>query len=98
MEHLLVEWERTLPLHMGLRSSQEIPSEGDDPDRRERFRVILTLRYHNVRILIYLFMLVRFLDICGKLGPDDAELGLSQQIGGNSVQICVQSAWKLSRS
>jgi len=87
-------WERALPENMGLRNSGDFPFQGDDADL-ERYRVIITLRYHNIRILIHRLVVVRFLDTCGKFDPADQELALLQQIGSNSVQICVRSSLEI---
>lgn len=93
MEQHLVDWQHTLPPSLGLRSSQDIPLE--DPSPNESFRVILTLRYHNLRILLHRTMLVRFLNT---LGGDDIyreEAPLLQQVGINSLQICVESSLEI---
>lgn len=95
MEHQLVEWERALPKDMGLRNSRDIPSESGDANQLERYRVIITLRYHNLRILIHRLVVVKFLDACGRTDRDEQELALLQQIGLNSVQICVQSSLEI---
>ncbi|KAF2801274.1 uncharacterized protein BDZ99DRAFT_456469 [Mytilinidion resinicola] len=92
MEQQLMAWERSLPANMALRKSQEISSEEDDT---ERYRIILTLRYHNLRILIHRLVVVRFLDTCGKADRDEQELALLRQIGSNSVQICVHSSLEI---
>ncbi|KAF2501403.1 hypothetical protein BU16DRAFT_450555 [Lophium mytilinum] len=92
MEQQLMEWERSLPANMALRKSQEILSEEDDT---ERYRIILTLRYHNLRILIHRLVVVRFLDTCGKADRDEQELALLRQIGLNSVQICAHSSLEI---
>lgn len=95
MEQQLAEWVRTLPANMSLRDSREIPSEGHDADLVERYRIIITLRYHNLRVLIHRLVVGRFLDICGKVERDEQELALLQQIGSNSVQICVKSSLEI---
>jgi hypothetical protein len=95
MENLLAQWVRTLPANMGLRNSREIPLEGHDAEILEQYKIILTLRYHNLRILVHRLVLVRFLDICGKVDRDEQDLTLLQQIGSNSIQICVQSSMEI---
>lgn len=89
LEHQLMEWERYQSATLSLRKSQEVPLQGDE---NERYRIILTLRYHNLRILIHRLIVVRFIETCGKTDNDEQELALLQQIGSNSVQICVQSS------
>ncbi len=95
MEQQLVDWKRLLPPNMDLIRSQDLSSEGEEPAESERFRIILTLRYHNLRILIHRLIVVKFLDMSGKNTTDDQQLALLQQIGSNSVQICVQSATEI---
>ena len=95
MELQLAEWERTLPPNLTIRLSSEIPSESQDPYLLERFRVILTLRYHNIRILIHRVILVRFLDLLGNLNNGNQDLAMLQQIGSNSVKNCVQSSMEI---
>lgn len=95
MEHHLAEWERALPRGVGLRKSEDIPFRMDDTYQLERYRVIITLRYHNLRILIHRLVVVKFLDACGRTDRDEQELVLLQQIGLNSVQICVKSSLEI---
>jgi len=95
MEHQLVEWKSKLPPQMELVQSEGILSANDDVSPSERYRIILTLRYHNLRILIHRLILVKFLDLSGKATADDQQLILLQQIGSNSVKICVQSATEI---
>lgn len=94
MEHQLLEWECTLPAHLSLRQSQDIPPE-EKADECERFRVLLTLRYHNLRILIHRPVLVKFLEIAGSSTADAQEIMILQQMGSNSVQRCVQSSMEI---
>jgi len=80
---------------MGLRHSKDIPTNVEDPSRLERFKIILTLRYHNTRILLHRPILVKFLDILGKPTVDKQELSLLQQIGSNSLKNCVESSMEI---
>jgi hypothetical protein len=57
-----------------------------------RFRVILTLRFNNIRILAHRPILVKFLDVIGGSESDTQELSILMQVGMDSVQTCVQSA------
>jgi hypothetical protein len=90
MEQQLMDWERELPPSLCLRKPQDIPVDSSDPS--EKFRIILTLRYLNLRILLHRSMLERFLDIIGLDDTNPTELALLQQIGANSVDICVRSS------
>ncbi len=101
MEQLLVDWKRRLPSSLTIRHSSDVLTVSSplDPVQSslERFPIILTLRYHNLRVLLHRPVLVKFLDITGRsaLGLDTQELNLLQQIGSNSVQICVQSSMEI---
>lgn len=101
MEQLLIEWKRQLPSSLTLRQSIDFlaVSSPHDPiiSSLERFPVILTLRYHNLRVLLHRPVMVKFLDITGTtgVGLDTQELSLLQQIGSNSIQICVQSSMEI---
>lgn len=95
MEHQLVEWENSLPINMGLRKSHDIPGDDEEADPAERFRLIITLRYHNLRILVHRLVVVRYLDTCGKADNNPQEVATLQQIGANSIQICIQSAMEI---
>ncbi len=92
-EQQLLDWEKSLPASLFLKKSQDIPAK--DSDASEKFRVILTLRYHNLRILLHRSMLVRFLDVIGEKDFTNPELAMLQQIGANSVHICVQSSMEI---
>ncbi|RFU33837.1 hypothetical protein B7463_g2510, partial [Scytalidium lignicola] len=99
MEQLLVDWERQLPPTLALRQAIDIQPfpEITDPLSKlsERLRIILTLRHHNLRVLLHRPILVNFLDLTGDdamEAEDTQNVTLLQQIGSNSVQICVQSS------
>ncbi|RDL35800.1 uncharacterized protein BP5553_06412 [Venustampulla echinocandica] len=92
LERDLVEWERSVPGTLGLKTLQDIQSIHEDPDLQEKCGVILTLRYQNLRILAHRPILVRFLQICGDANRNDRELALLQQIGSPSIEVCIQSS------
>jgi hypothetical protein len=94
MEGLLVEWKNALPSNLELRQSKDLKT-GEDADPTDRFRTILTLRYQNLRILIHRIILVKFLDLAGTAVTDNQQLILLQQMGSNSVHICVQASTEI---
>ncbi|EEU34766.1 uncharacterized protein NECHADRAFT_44681, partial [Fusarium vanettenii 77-13-4] len=50
----LTEWQHNLPPQLALRSSTDLPKEGEIQDSTtERVRLILTLRYLNVQLLLH---------------------------------------------
>lgn len=57
-----------------------------------RFRLILTLRYHNVRILAHRRMLDLYLASIERGQSYDAEDSMLKQVGLRSKGICFQSA------
>lgn len=98
LEQQLGDWERQLPPSLNLYNINDLihrPDLSDSvPPSLDRFRIILKLRHHNLRILLHRPILVKFLDITG-MPPVDSnaqEVALMQQIGSNSIQICVQSS------
>ncbi|CAK7201351.1 hypothetical protein SEUCBS139899_004055 [Sporothrix eucalyptigena] len=108
MERQLASWRRSLPSALQLLSAADVAtllqhSEIPFDVAAERFRVIMTLRYLNLRILINRPILVRFLEAGtgtendGRLqnqdtnhNEDDGEV--LEQNGLSSVQRCVQAS------
>lgn len=102
-EQQLIEWETSLPLPLGLRQAADVsaaaarPSSGAISPLLEKCQIILTLRHHNLRILLHRPILVKFLSLVGRgnFDMDLQEMNLLQQLGSNSVRICVQSATEI---
>ncbi|KAL1970560.1 hypothetical protein VTN77DRAFT_4204 [Rasamsonia byssochlamydoides] len=94
VEQHLVAWERSLPDSLRLTCARHLQEEErQEPDYLKwRFRVILTLRYLNLRVLLHRPMLIKFIDARGNGEGDPHELRLLKQIGTNNIHICVQSA------
>lgn len=100
VERHLFAWEKCLPDSLRLLSSAGINEIIQEPSAdfqlsSWKFRVILTLRYLNLRVLLHRPVLVRFIDACGGFQPDPQELKLLQQLGLNSMQICAESAMEI---
>ncbi|KAJ6145034.1 C6 transcription factor [Penicillium chermesinum] len=100
IERQLVVWEKSLPQNINIATATNIREGNEDmPDPPRfysmKFSVILTLRYLHLRILLHRPILVKFLDACGKGGIDNHEETLLQQIGFNSIQICMESAMSI---
>lgn len=101
IEQQLVNWERQLPPSLnlcnvnGLFQSSKLTDS--PPSSLDRFRIILKLRHHNLRILLHRPILVEFLDIIGKESEDEdaQEASPMHQIGFNSIKICVQSSMEI---
>ncbi|KAJ5753289.1 C6 transcription factor [Penicillium odoratum] len=99
-EQHLAAWEKSLPQLIELITVKKIrDANGEMPDRPRfyslKFSVILTLRYLHLRILLHRPILVKFLDACGKGSIDPHEERLLQQIGFNSMRICMESAMSI---
>jgi len=98
IEQQLVEWEHLLPPSLALQKVEKLAAISDVVDPTtfyiERFRIILTLRYHNLCVLMYRPILVKFLDIIGRdvLDTEVQEVKLMQQIGHNSIYKCAQAS------
>lgn len=64
----------------------------------QRFNIVLSLRYHNLRILLHRTFLERFLDYLGvdshtsNNSVTSQEKKILRQVGSGSIQICVESA------
>lgn len=91
IEHQLLEWQSTLGPLSSLVTPQELRNENDF-SLEKRFRVILTLRYHNVRILAHRRMLDLYLSSIERSQMYKAEDSMLKQVGQRSKSICLQSA------
>lgn len=75
----------------------EIPSN-DEAVIHQRFNIVLSLRYHNLRILLHRKFLEKFLDYFGVHSDARSSTVASQekmmlrQVGSGSIQKCVESA------
>lgn len=64
----------------------------------QRFNIVLSLRYHNLRILLHRKFLERFLDYFGvdshasSSSVTSQERKILRQVGNGSIQKCVESA------
>ncbi|CRG88732.1 Quinic acid utilization activator [Talaromyces islandicus] len=91
----LDEWRHGLVPSLGLHVLQK-PLTTRDMDLMkvdsvifQRFNIVLSLRFHNLRILLHRKFLEKFLDMGGMAG---SEAKVPQQVGVNSVHNCVESA------
>lgn len=75
----------------------KVPSSAD-AIIHQRFNIVLSLRYHNLRILLHRKFLERFLDYLGvdshtsNNSVTSQEKKILRQVGSGSIQICVESA------
>jgi len=93
IEQQLQDWQRNLPSVLSLVQASDLRAWSDqEVTNVHRFRVILTLRYHNLRILAHRSVLVKFLDLLASRTSDYQQLSLLQQVGMNNVKRCIHSA------
>lgn len=101
-ERQLEEWRlQLLPalgLHLWHKPMFQEEVDNIDADEgsviRNRFSVVLSVRYHNLRILLHRRFLERFLDVHGTSDAGSVG-GVLQQVGVSSVQNCVESAMSI---
>jgi hypothetical protein len=94
----LEEWQHQLVPSLGLHVLQKplVPGDVDimksNSVTYQRFNFVLSLRFHNLRILLHRKILEKFLETAGTLDNTNPEMKILQQVGVSSVQNCVESA------
>lgn len=98
----LDDWTSQLPRLQGLHvySAPLSPANLEEMSAErvivERFNIVLSLRFLNLRILLHRPILEKFLDACAignaSTTPGSGQRGMLQQIGISSVETCVNSA------
>ncbi|KAK3936611.1 hypothetical protein QBC46DRAFT_269289 [Diplogelasinospora grovesii] len=99
-EEELEEWKSQLPsLHMRLHENGLAPEDLERMEASnkvaERFVAVLSLRYHNLQILLHRPILERFLEGCGRSSrknSGESRRKSVKQLGISSVETCVHSA------
>ncbi|KAL2280224.1 hypothetical protein FJTKL_12684 [Diaporthe vaccinii] len=94
IEHQLLEWQASLPPLLSLTNASEIRNDNDFCLAR-RFRVILTLRHHNVRLLAHRRIFDLYLASIERGRGYDAYESMLIQIGERSKNVCLQTASEL---
>lgn len=94
IEHQLLEWQASLPPLLSLTNPAEIRNDNDFC-LGQRFRVILTLRHHNVRLLAHRRIFDLYLSCIEKGRGHDAHESMLIQIGERSKNTCLQTASEL---
>ncbi|EMD93153.1 hypothetical protein COCC4DRAFT_75864 [Bipolaris maydis ATCC 48331] len=90
-EQKFFSWQRDLPKQISLIRLEDLEQEAND-FRVMSLRIILTLRFLNLRILAHRPILCMYLESLGASQIDPLQLATLRQVGANSVQLCVQSA------
>ncbi|KAF2453197.1 fungal-specific transcription factor domain-containing protein [Lineolata rhizophorae] len=101
LEQELLEWRSTLPPSLLLRSAAEVESFQDKDFAElhvrmmERLKIILTLRYLNLQILLHRPILSKFLDCSNQPHFNPQVLSQLVEYGSHNVQKCLGSAMEL---
>ena len=91
LERTLEEWQSTLPREMALKIENPINFGSTDERPFERFRIILTLRYLNLDVLLHRQALVRSID--ERIKDDASPTSKSvDNMQANCIQTCIRSA------
>lgn len=97
-ERQLEEWRFSIVPSLGIRLWHEPLLAEDlvhlDPESkiRHRFGIVLSVRYHNLRVLLYRKFLECFLDAYSADDSASQENNLVHQMGFTGVQNCIESA------
>ena len=92
MRHSLDEWNKELPPTMRLIKEMDISEHTVKDLTLDRFHTILTLRYHNLSILIHRGVLVQLCDHMDDLGSQTQDILALMDAARSTVRICVESA------
>ncbi|KAJ0420236.1 fungal-specific transcription factor domain-containing protein [Aspergillus carlsbadensis] len=96
LRQALDEWVAQLPAHMTLIKSQHCITDIGKNPTIDRFRIILTIRYHNLRLLIHRAILLRLCELLDDYDdmhtPDTLVL---QDIARSTVHISIESATEI---
>ncbi|RAQ46927.1 C6 transcription factor [Aspergillus flavus] len=97
IENQLLSWVMALPNNLRQLSLQDLREEVGQSNSQPRlfplkFRVILTLRYLHIQILLHRPILVKFLDASHASGLEPGEERVLNEIGYSSMKKCVESA------
>lgn len=94
IEHQLLEWQASLPPPLSLTNPSEVRND-DDFSLARRFRVILTLRHHNVLLLAHRRILDLYLAGIEKGRAYDSNESMLMQVGERSKAASFQAASEL---
>jgi hypothetical protein len=93
VEHQILEAQRSFPPSLQPVELSDLEQETRPPFLALRFRLVLTLRYHNLRILTHRPLLQRYLGVLrGQSEDGQQHVSSLDQVGPNSLHICMQSA------
>ncbi|KAF2801517.1 uncharacterized protein BDZ99DRAFT_492508 [Mytilinidion resinicola] len=90
-EQKFLIWQHSLPAALSLVEPETLDSNADEHGTL-RFRVILTLRFLNLRILTHRPLLSKYLESIRSAQSASQQLPLLKQVGTNSLRTCAYSA------
>ncbi|KAK5164916.1 uncharacterized protein LTR77_009580 [Saxophila tyrrhenica] len=92
MDQEMDNWRSALTSELAVVWSHDLPASGSYHDRTlGRFRVMLTLRFHNLSILVHRPLLCKALDQLSK-STGDAVISMVSEMTNRSISICLRSA------
>lgn len=91
LEQRLCDWRVRLPTPISLVECETL-SNSEGQALSLKFRVILTLRYHNLRVLAHRPVLDHYLQLLDKSGSNTHELATLSQMGQMSISSCLESS------
>ncbi|KAJ5663727.1 transcriptional regulatory protein GAL4 [Penicillium longicatenatum] len=97
-ERQLEEWRFSIVPSLGIRLwhepllAEDLVHLDSESTIRHRFGIVLSVRYHNLRILLYRKFLECFLDTYSADDLASQETNLVHQMGFTGVQNCIESA------
>lgn len=100
IDHDLRIWERELPEALQTITSGNLLDlvASYNPTgplaKAQRFRIVLTLRYLNVTLLLHRPVLVKYFELASLPGAA-AEMALLSRLGRNSIDVCFRNAMEI---
>lgn len=91
LERELSVWLFSLAPPLCIRSYQTVVYD-EQVSGAERFRVILSLRYLNLQILLHRAFIARALDVRVARDRDNENMSSADRLASGSIQTCIQSA------
>ncbi|KAK5210789.1 hypothetical protein LTR41_003401 [Exophiala xenobiotica] len=100
IDHDLRIWERDLPQELQTITSSNLLdlvacyNPAGPLAKAQRFRIVLTLRYLNVTVLLHRPVLVKYFELASLSGAS-VEMALLSRLGRNSIDVCFRSSMEI---
>lgn len=101
LEQKLSSWEQDLRPNLRTLSYEQLTTMRGyteltgDQRAAQTLRIVLTLRYLNIRLLLHRPILVKFLDSRSQISTDVQDISMLRQIGSHSLQVCMHTAGEI---